>query len=148
VISQKTYDYSCAISFHEIYFFFTVSSLRITTRTQLPLVKSRERGTDLIDELFGQQEDKAANLAGDNFAVCQDKIIRIGEIRDLRGSSTSTWIRQAKNVTGLDLLKKFDLRMLINQKRAKNLKNQRTTGKYGESGISVFSVIQILRETN
>ena len=104
---RKNYNYGSAISFHEIYFFFTVSSLRITTRTQLPLVKSRERGTDLIDELFGQQEDKAANLAGDNFAVCQDKIIRIGEIRDLKGSSTSTWIRQAKNVNSLRSIEKI-----------------------------------------
>ena len=50
----------------------------------------------------------------------------------------------SKNVTALDLLKKIDLRILINQKTKKK-KNQRTFGKHSECGnIWLFSVTLVL----
>ena len=122
---RKNYNYGSAISFHEIYFFFTVSSLRITTRTQLPLVKSRERGTDLIDELFGQQEDKAVNLAGAVAIILlfvKTKLLELEKSVTLGDPPHRRGFDKPKTSTALDLLKKFDLRMLMNQKREKNKK--------------------------
>ena len=126
---------------NEIYFFFTVSSLRITTRTQLPLVKSRERGTDLIDELFGQQEDKAVNLAGAVAIILlfvKTKLLELEKSVTLGDPPHRRGFDKPKTSTALDLLKKFDLRMLINQKRAQKPKNQRTSGKHSEWEISGF----------